>query len=124
MNEDDFIDEQWALTKSLIQPAPPPYRPAPAGDILMYNVYWVQCKYSWDRRLFYNKIRRLGAKYNKGPNSGQRYLMGVDQNPYSFLSEEQYFMFKLLGIDHNAYYFDVLTAERRYRALEIFHGIY
>ena len=123
MNEDDFIDEQAELTKSLIQPRQQ-IPEQPPVDILMSNVYWVQCKYSWDRRLFYNKIRQLGAKYNKGPNSGQAYLMGVDKNPYSFLSEEQYFMFKLLGIDHNAYYFDVLTAERRYRALEIFHGIY
>jgi hypothetical protein len=101
MNEDNFIDDE---------------------EVLMTNVYWVQCKWLWDRRDFYNKVRRLGAKYviNKNPKPRDPYP-GHYQCPWTYMTEQQYFMFKLMDIEHNVFYFDCLTYDLNDMVQSIFY---
>ena len=65
--------------------------------LLMTDVFWVQPYYTRDIKKFYNLIRRLKARYYKTDtlNGFTKFKL-----PYSFLNREQYFLFKLSGLEH------------------------
>ena len=92
MNEDDFIDD---------------------NEVLMTDVFWVQPTWKRDVLRFYNVIRRLKARYYKR-NPAQGFY-----SPYSFLTQEQYFLFKLAGLDHRHLYLDKFEPDTTLRGLSL-----
>lgn len=124
MTEDEFIDEQQLLIESQELPIHKNEIKYPE-TVIATDVYWVQCKYSNDCDKFSNTIKSLDATYILGLVGSQDFIIPPDQRmPYSFLNEQQYFMFKLSGIEHNVHFFSRLTEDRKYHALLIYQGVY